>query len=90
MHLVYNMTEIAAFILVPFFLFMMAQSLLLRVILETGTKVKVAKFESMFLISSPHCHNMNEKLQVINLLLRILGSCCDHETKTKTRFQIQR
>ena len=60
MHLAYDMTEIAAFILVPFFP-MMAQSLLLsfHAILETGTKVKVAKFESMFLISSPHRHNMN-------------------------------
>ena len=60
MHLVYDMTEIAAFILVAFFS-MMAQSLLLsfHAILETGTKVKVDKFESMFLISSPHCHNMN-------------------------------
>ena len=60
MHLVYDMTEIAAFILVPFFP-MMAQSLLLsfHAILETGTTVKVVKFESMFLISPPHRHKMN-------------------------------
>ena len=60
MHLVYDMTKIAAFILVPFFP-MMTQSLLLsfHAILETGTKVKVAKFENMFLISYPHRHNMN-------------------------------
>ena len=59
MHLVYDMTEIAAFILVPFFP-MMAQLLLLsfHAILEPGTKVKVDKFERMFLISSPHRHNM--------------------------------
>jgi hypothetical protein len=38
---------------------MMAQSLLLpfHAILEIGTEVKVAKFESMFLISSPLRNN---------------------------------
>ena len=62
MHLVYDMTEIAAFILVPFFP-MMAQSLLLSflAILKTETKVKVAKLENIFSISSPHRHNINCK-----------------------------
>ena len=60
MHLVYDMTKIAAFILVSFFP-MMTQSLLLsfHAILETVTKVMVATFEIMFLISSPHRQNMN-------------------------------